>query len=411
MFALIFTLAAGWVFAAAASASRHRQAGPIARPAARKRPALRGYSLVEMSIVLAVMGLLLGGALLPFASRVRSENYREVDTAIEDARAAVVAYAMRNRTVARALEVGGRDEYIPAGRPYLPCPDIDGDGVEDRNDEDDVLEAMSDSVYDSFTGTADEPLVMSTSASDDNRLLAAGVCDAHKGVLPWITLGIPPADRWGNRFTYRVDPAFSSSALGFDEISRADVLDLRLPVAMMVTGADAYLTYARRGGADDQQPTLICNGTADCSPASVDDGVVAGVVTGGAIAAHRQNPRAYGADDIVDGIPFVIVSHGQNGAGAVNHHSSDAAGIFCNFRPDGDDERQNANREVVGGFTIANRCAIPDVSGVARAHFVSLPRHRGDDAEFDDIVVWMSASELIGELARNGVLPVENLPY
>jgi prepilin-type N-terminal cleavage/methylation domain-containing protein len=389
----------------------------------RKRGILqRGYSLIEMAIVLAVMGLLLGGALLPFAAKVRSENYREVDDAIEVARAAVVSYAMRNRTIARAISVNGRLEVIPAGRPYLPCPDINGDGVEDRNDEADVLEALRDSVYNPFSGAVSVTLEFSPasgssppdySSFDDHTLLKVGVCQENKGVLPWLTLGVPPTDKWGNRFTYRVDPAFSSLALGFDETSRADDLDVRRQITPVNVGGNIYFSYARRDTDGFEQPMLICDDVPCTTTNAAGRGrIIAGVITESALSPASQ-PRAYNANDVVDGIPFAIVSHGQNGSGAVSHFASDSAtgDLECLLFDEGesriDREQQNANRRTAFGGCPA----IDAASSTQRAHLISILRHESGDSTFDDVVVWMSAAELIGELARNGVLPVEKLPY
>ena len=50
---------------------------------------------------------------------------------------AVAGYAIRHRTRKRTVVfegnlISGNPVEIAAGRPYLPCPDVDGDGFEDR---------------------------------------------------------------------------------------------------------------------------------------------------------------------------------------------------------------------------------------------------------------------------------------
>ena len=88
----------------------------------------RGYTIVEMAIALSVLGLLFAGALYPWQNRVESDQRREVESLLDSARLAVVAYAARNRTRAAAFQLQeqtARIDQIPAGRPYLPCPDTD----------------------------------------------------------------------------------------------------------------------------------------------------------------------------------------------------------------------------------------------------------------------------------------------
>ena len=163
----------------------------------------RGYTIVEMAIALAVLGLLFAGALYPWQNRVESDQRREVESLLDSARLAVVAYAARNRTRAASFrpQGGGATDQIPAGRPYLPCPDITGDGVEDRASLGEV----------SRFGNFRNPFVRRDIVGS-GVTVGIGACLRHKGMLPWATLGVAENDVWGGRFTYRVDPAFSSAA-------------------------------------------------------------------------------------------------------------------------------------------------------------------------------------------------------
>lgn len=124
-----------------------------------------GFSLIEMAVVLLIVTLLLGSLLVPFATQVEERRKSQTRKVLEDIQEALIGYAASHRATVTGL-------------PYLPCPDVDDDGLEDRD--------------------------------------AAGRCQKQSGLLPWATLAMASADAWGNRFHYAVDAAFSSSQTGFD---------------------------------------------------------------------------------------------------------------------------------------------------------------------------------------------------
>ena len=114
----------------------------------------RGFSLVELAIVLSILGLLSIGALS--ALRIQTERARLAETRelLADAREALLNFAA----------VSGR----------LPCPAPDAGG------------------------------------------LAAGTCSATlnkviKGHLPWQTLGLISTDPWGQSLRYAVVGGFTAS--------------------------------------------------------------------------------------------------------------------------------------------------------------------------------------------------------
>lgn len=122
-------------------------------------PIFSGFTLVEMAIVLVIVGLLLGGLLMPLSAQVEQQRIVETQKALEEIKEALIGFAITN------------------GR--LPCP---------------------------------APAATATGAAlaglEPNPIVAVGCANAA-GVLPWVTLGVSETDAWGNRYTYRVTREFT----------------------------------------------------------------------------------------------------------------------------------------------------------------------------------------------------------
>lgn len=115
------------------------------------RPGNRGFTIIEMAIVLLILGLLLGGGLAVLSTQVEIQKVKDTQRLLDEAREALLGFAVRN------------------GR--LPCP-------------------------------ANPALAAGTE-------LPACAGPTLQGVLPWATLGIAETDAWGRRFTYRVSAVFA----------------------------------------------------------------------------------------------------------------------------------------------------------------------------------------------------------
>ena len=123
----------------------------------------RGFTLIEMAIVLVIMTILIGGLAVPLSAQIQARRIAETNKTLEEAREAIIGYAMSHKST---------DD----NRPYLPCPDSDGDGIENRE--------------------------------------ASGACTVNVSWLPWVTLGTAAQDAWGNRLLYASQPELTD-ATGF----------------------------------------------------------------------------------------------------------------------------------------------------------------------------------------------------
>ncbi|MFN3717118.1 MAG: type II secretion system protein, partial [Thiobacillus sp.] len=96
-----------------------------------------GFTLTEMAVVLVIVALLIGGMILPLSTQMELRNVSETRKQLNDIAEALYGYAASH--------------VASDGRPYLPCPDTDGDGLENRS---------------------------------------GSTCANQEGTLPWATLGL-----------------------------------------------------------------------------------------------------------------------------------------------------------------------------------------------------------------------------
>lgn len=129
-----------------------------------------GFTLVEMAVVLVIIGLLLGGLLVPLNAQLDLRNNAETQKAMSEIQEALIGYALSHTAT--------------DGKPYLPCPDTDGNGDENR------------------TGSA---------------------CTNVEGNLPSQSLGLLATDAWDNHYRYRVTQSFADNATGFTLNSTGDI--------------------------------------------------------------------------------------------------------------------------------------------------------------------------------------------
>lgn len=125
----------------------------------------KGFSLIELAIVLVIVTLLVGGLAVPLSAQIEARRIAETRKIMEEARETIFGYAMTHKTSGTTP------------RPYLPCPSTDDNGIENRR--------------------------------------PSGECDAARGFFPWRDLGTGSQDAWGNRLRYEVTAPYSDSRIGF----------------------------------------------------------------------------------------------------------------------------------------------------------------------------------------------------
>src|SRR5512135_914574 len=171
----------------------------------------RGFTLIEMAIVLVIITILLGGLVVPLSAQIQARRIAETNKTLEEARDALVGYAMTHRT-------------LVGNKPYLPCPDANGDGIEDAR--------------------------------------TANQCPQQIGFLPWITLGTGSQDAWGNRLLYATNSAVSNDSVGIDSTvvpsaswnqvcsshTCATVIAANLPVVLVSLGPNGWGAHNVNGG-------------------------------------------------------------------------------------------------------------------------------------------------------------------
>jgi prepilin-type N-terminal cleavage/methylation domain-containing protein len=127
----------------------------------------QGFTLIEITMVLFILGLLMASFLDPLATRVEQEERNKTQIQLDIIEEILYGYVLQNLA--------------------LPCPDC------------------SDNTGGCAAATADDGIA---------DLTVPGICDTEVGNLPWTDMGVKGTDEWNNEFTYRVDDVFADSTDG-----------------------------------------------------------------------------------------------------------------------------------------------------------------------------------------------------
>ncbi|MBZ0095875.1 MAG: prepilin-type N-terminal cleavage/methylation domain-containing protein [Sulfuricella sp.] len=126
-----------------------------------------GFTLVEMAIVLVIVGLLLGGLLMPLSTQIEQRRISETQKALDEIKEALIGFAVANKRFPR-----------PAT---------------------------------SATNGVENP---ATCANDA----------ACSGFIPWATLGVTKLDAWGKIIRYSVTPDFANASITLITVANRKVL-------------------------------------------------------------------------------------------------------------------------------------------------------------------------------------------
>lgn len=145
----------------------------------------RGFSLIEVAVVLFIIVLLLGSILVPLSTQVEQRQISDTQKTLNEIHEALIGYAVVNGN--------------------LPCPAI--------------------------------------SATNGQEARTGNACTsgARQGYLPWQTLGVPRSDAWDHLYRYSVTPAYTISSPTLSMFNLATVPDITIQTRN-ATGALINLT-------------------------------------------------------------------------------------------------------------------------------------------------------------------------
>jgi len=131
----------------------------------------KGFTLLELSVVLLIVGLMLGGLLVPLSTQMEQGQRALTQAQLDEAREVLYGFVLKNHR--------------------LPCPDCSTSATGNC---DDIASAAA-----AHIGDGEEDII-----AGDN-------CALETGNLPWVTLGVKGNDAWGRRLTYHVTNNFADA--------------------------------------------------------------------------------------------------------------------------------------------------------------------------------------------------------
>jgi prepilin-type N-terminal cleavage/methylation domain-containing protein len=230
----------------------------------------RGFSLVEMAVVLVIVGLMLGGLLTPLSVQLEQRRVNETRAGLDEAREALTGFALRNG--------------------YLPCPAVSAsNGLEDRR---------------------------GSSCGGGRRA----------GLLPWATLGVAKADSWGRIYHYSVTPAFADSASPFGLRTPRDITVATRDVRGNLVAATAIkdipavvLSHGKNGAGAVAETGIPVAATVEGNLDERTNGADAGVAFVQRVPADSASAPGGVFDDLVTWVSPNVLFNRMVAAGTLPH--------------------------------------------------------------------------------------------
>lgn len=122
---------------------------------------IKGFTLVELTIVLVIVALLIGGMLVPLSAQRDLQSANQTAKQLSDTREALLGFAVTNKRLPR-------------------------------------------------------PAVSATDGTERAVCVTEADCT---GFIPWQVLGVPPTDAWGKLVRYSVSPSFSNGVVSLATVA------------------------------------------------------------------------------------------------------------------------------------------------------------------------------------------------
>jgi len=133
----------------------------------------KGFTLIEMAIVLIIITLVVGTALAPLGAQIEQRQRAETQKTLDEIKEALIGYALANNA--------------------LPCPSrVNAAGIPDGY-----------AIPNSDPTTPPNPNIV---CGHDTTQPYPQILT---GYIPWVTLGVNNHDAWGNLIRYAVDIKFT----------------------------------------------------------------------------------------------------------------------------------------------------------------------------------------------------------
>ena len=217
-----------------------------------------GFTLIELAIVIVIIGIVISILATVLPALIQTSKIKKAKAILDRIEYTVEGY----------LAANGR----------CPCPDTDGDGLENRND----------------AGTPGD-------ASDDT-------CSAYVGTLPYLTLGLSRGDDvWQNTLKYAV----------FEDLIRTSKTDLCTNLNTFITTPfdNTRLYITDPGGSSANQAYVIASGGSKDLDTDGSDGFFDGFNEGGDVqfdmpdrVEFHGSPTASRYDDLVRAAAFTYLN-------------------------------------------------------------------------------------------------------